>query len=83
MQAFSATSLAPDALRQRAVLHEYEVFGRRDETRAHTEYQEDPVGWIRDKLKVPEHTLRWTLNDGTELTSGTGQWTRSPRYLRL
>ena len=64
MPAFSATSLVPDTLRQRAVLHEYEVFGRRKEVRAHTEYQEDPVGWIRDKLKVPEHTLRWTLNKG-------------------
>ena len=64
MPAFSATSLVPDTLRQRAVLHEYEVFGRRKEVRAHTEYQEDPVGWIRDKLKVPEHTLRWTMNKG-------------------
>ena len=30
----------------------------------HTEYQHDPIGWIRDKLGVPEHTLPWSLNDG-------------------
>jgi phage terminase large subunit len=32
--------------------------------RAHTEYQTDPVGWITDKLNVPERTLRWSMNDG-------------------
>ena len=30
----------------------------------HVEYQNDPLGWICDKLEVPEHTLRWSLNDG-------------------
>jgi len=37
-----------------------------DETgpRALTQYQRDPIGYIRDELKVPERTLRWSLNDG-------------------
>tara|TARA_R110000824_G_scaffold241573_2_gene430311 strand:- start:3036 stop:4700 length:1665 start_codon:yes stop_codon:yes gene_type:complete len=56
--------LTPEALRDRAVLREYTAFGRRTAARAHSEYQGDPVGWIRDKLKIPEHTLRWTLNKG-------------------
>ena len=64
MRVFSATSLAPEALRDRAVLHEYREFSGRSAARAHTEYQRDPVGWIRDKLKVPERTLRWSLNEG-------------------
>lgn len=24
-------------------------------------YQHDPVGWMRDTLQIPEHTLRWSL----------------------
>lgn len=32
--------------------------------RAHTEYQTDPIGWSVDKLGIPEHTLRWSLNAG-------------------
>jgi hypothetical protein len=28
------------------------------------EDQNDPIGWILDKLGVPEETLRWSLNDG-------------------
>ena len=31
---------------------------------AHTEYQDDPIGWVVDMLGVPEETLRWSLNDG-------------------
>lgn len=34
------------------------------EGNAHVEYQHDPVGWANDKLGVPEHTLRWSLNPG-------------------
>tara|TARA_R110000765_G_scaffold255634_3_gene356276 strand:- start:2254 stop:3942 length:1689 start_codon:yes stop_codon:yes gene_type:complete len=64
VQAFSATTLAPDTLRDRAALQEYEGFGQRSGSRAHTEYQKDPMGWIHEKLGVPEHTLRWSLNDG-------------------
>lgn len=32
--------------------------------RAHVEYQTDPIGWARDKMGIPEHTLRWSLNVG-------------------
>lgn len=28
----------------------------------HTEYQRDPIGWARDKLGIPEATLRWSLH---------------------
>lgn len=31
-----------------------------------TGYQHDPIGWIRDVLGVPEHTIRWSLNTGYE-----------------
>lgn len=27
-------------------------------------YQADPIGWARDILGIPEHTLRWSLNPG-------------------
>lgn len=30
----------------------------------HTAYQRDPIGWARDKLGLPEHTLQWSLNAG-------------------
>lgn len=30
--------------------------------KAHVEYADRPVDWIRDKLGIPEHTIRWTLN---------------------
>lgn len=30
--------------------------------RAHVEYANDPVGWIVNKLNVPEPTIRWSLN---------------------
>lgn len=30
--------------------------------RAHTEYQDRPVEWLVDKLGIPEHTVRWSLN---------------------
>lgn len=29
---------------------------------AHVHYQHDPIGWVRDKLLIPEHTLRWSMN---------------------
>ena len=32
----------------------------------HTIYQQDPVGWMRDVLGIPEHTIRWSLNAGYE-----------------
>lgn len=32
--------------------------------RAHIEYQTRPLDWIVEKLGVPEHTLRWSLNPG-------------------
>ena len=61
---FSATNLEPSELRQRAVLQEYETFGQRGVAKAHVEYQENPVGWCVDKLGIPEHTIRWSSNDG-------------------
>ena len=41
--------------------------------RALTQYQRDPIGYIRDELKVPERTLRWSLNEGyaTHVWDGT------------
>src|SRR3990167_10950595 len=32
--------------------------------RPHTEYQTRPVAWMVDKLGIPEHTIRWSLNPG-------------------
>jgi hypothetical protein len=31
------------------------------DVRPHAEYQHDPVGWCRDKLGIPEYSLRWSL----------------------
>lgn len=42
------------------------------EGHAHVEYQRDPVGWARDKMAIPEHTLRWSLNSGYETHSWDG-----------
>lgn len=56
-----------------AILREYDVLRLTNATssglsgvasRAHTEYQRDPIGWIVDKLGIPENTLRWSLNPG-------------------
>lgn len=33
---------------------------------AHAEYQNRPVEWIVEKLGIPEHTIRWSLNPGYE-----------------
>ena len=63
---FSPESLNPDRLRTHAVLDEYRSFGHTEEVIAHVEYQHDPIGWMRDKLGVPEHTLAWSLNEGYE-----------------
>lgn len=30
--------------------------------RAHSEYAGNPVGWMVDKLGIPENTIRWSLN---------------------
>lgn len=38
----------------------------REATRPHTEYQKDPLGWMVDRLGIPEHTIRWSLNAGYE-----------------
>lgn len=42
-------------------------------TRPLPQYERDPIGFLRDILEIPEHTLRWSLNgyakhqwDGTE-----------------
>lgn len=37
---------------------------------AHTSYQRDPIRWAVERLGVPEHTLRWSLNAGY----GTHAW---------
>lgn len=34
--------------------------------RAHEEYRHDPVGWLRDKLGMPESHIRWSQNPGYE-----------------
>lgn len=34
------------------------------EVKAHVAYQNDPIGWMVDVLEIPEHTLRWSLNNG-------------------
>ncbi len=31
---------------------------------AHTAYQKDPIGWIVKYLEIPEHTIRWSMNEG-------------------
>lgn len=31
---------------------------------AHTEYRTDPIGWAVAKLGIPEHTIRWSMNQG-------------------
>lgn len=46
----------------------------RGDVRAHTEYRENPIGWIRDKLGVPERTLRWSLCPGYH----THEWDGTP-----
>lgn len=33
---------------------------------AHVEYQDRPEDWIVEKLGVPRHTLRWSMNPGYE-----------------
>ncbi len=38
----------------------------RDAYGPHIEYQSDPIGWARDRLGIPEHMLRWSLNPGYE-----------------
>ena len=47
-------------------MDEYRSFGHTEEVVVHTEYQRDPIGWMRDKLGVPGHTLTWSLNEGYE-----------------
>lgn len=34
------------------------------ELQPHSDYQHRPVEWCRDKLGIPENTLRWSLNPG-------------------
>lgn len=31
---------------------------------AHAEYASDPVAWAVEKLGIPEHTIRWSMNAG-------------------
>lgn len=38
----------------------------------HTAYQQDPIGWAVDKMAIPEHTLRWSLNPGYEAHAWDG-----------
>lgn len=44
----------------------------RDAFGPHTEYQTDPVGWAADKLGIPQHTIRWSANQGYELHQWDG-----------
>lgn len=32
--------------------------------RPHVEYQERPLAWMIEKMGIPEHTLRWSMNAG-------------------
>ncbi len=43
-----------------------------DAEQPRTEYQKDPVGWARDILEIPEHTLRWSLNSGYDTHAWDG-----------
>lgn len=53
---------------QMQAIAEVEARKRRGEwaggVQPHVEYQDDPIGWMRDKLQIPEHTIRWSLNPG-------------------
>src|SRR5882672_2157622 len=40
--------------------------------RAHVDYQERPLAWIVEKLGVPEHTIRWSLNPGYDAHTWDG-----------
>jgi phage terminase large subunit len=42
-------------------------------------YQRDPIGWMRDVLQIPEHTLRWSMNPGY----ATHRWDGTPDPLVL
>lgn len=42
----------------------------------HVEYQSDPIGWARDKLGIPEHTIRWSMCAGYDEHAWDG--TRDP-----
>ena len=61
---FSQTALGLDSLTERHEAGGYDEFGVHSSVAAHVDYQDDPLGWISDILGVPEHTLRWSLNDG-------------------
>lgn len=39
---------------------------QRARLRPHTEYQNDPLGWMVDKLGIPRNTIEWSLNEGYE-----------------
>lgn len=34
-----------------------------DSIRVHENYRHDLIGWARDVLGIPEHTLRWSMNE--------------------
>jgi len=36
------------------------------------EYRDDPLGFLVDVLGIPEHTIRWSLNDGYEAHTWDG-----------
>ena len=40
--------------------------------RPHADYQSDPIGWARDKLGIPEHTIRWSLCPGYDVHQWDG-----------
>lgn len=40
--------------------------------RPHAEYQTDPIGWMVDKMGIPEHTLRWSLCPGYDAHTWDG-----------
>lgn len=65
------TAIAPDELLERmdslspSKQREAErLLASLNDTEPHTAYQNDPIGWMVDVLEIPEHTIRWSLNDG-------------------
>lgn len=41
---------------------DHHLMALKDQPKPDVAYQTDPIGWIRDKMGVPEHHIRWSLN---------------------
>lgn len=61
------TSLWPETIADDGSLIPATLFGHTlTGPQPHTDYQQDPIGWIVDHLRVPRHTLVWSMNPGYE-----------------